>query len=72
MSELFERKHSQNSFLIFVDDLNLFCNKNGTNKLVAEPIENGCVKLENIEIYLSDGQIESIYLLSSGTMRQPI
>lgn len=52
--------------------LNLFCNKNGTNKLVAEPIENGCVKLENIEIYLSDGQIESIYLLSSGTMRQPI
>ena len=55
----------QNKYLSFIDDLKLFKNKNVINKFVKKSIDNGCVKMKNIEIYLSEGEIESIYLLSS-------
>lgn len=65
MVEMYENEHLQNKYLSFIDDLKLFKNKNVINKFVEKSIDNGCVKMKNIEIYLSKGEIESIYLLSS-------
>lgn len=65
MVEMYENEHLQNKYLSFIDDLKLFKNKNAINKFVEKSIDNDCVKMKNIEIYLSEGEIESIYLLSS-------
>lgn len=69
MAEMYEKEHSQNKYVSFIDDLGLFNNKNIVNKLISETIKNGCVKINNVEFYLSDNQIESLYLLSPETTK---
>lgn len=65
MVEMYENKHSQNKYLSFIDDLKLFENKNAFKKFVNSPIDNGCIKIKNIAIYFSDGELDSLYLLSN-------
>ena len=65
MVEMFENKHQPNKYLSFIDDLNLFNDINAIHKFVYEKTYNDRVVIQNIEIHIDEGKIDSIYLLPS-------
>ena len=65
MVEMYDSMQQQNKYLSYIDDLNLFNDINAINKFVSGKIHDDRVTIQNIEIYMDEGKIDSIYLLSS-------
>lgn len=65
MAEPCEEQDIENEYLTFCDDASIFSDKDFVNNYLQENVEEGCVKSGNLEFHISDGVVDSLYVLQS-------
>ena len=65
MVEKYEKQTMENEYLTFCDDAAIFSDKDFVKKYLHENVEEGCVKSGNLEFQISDGVVDSLYVLQS-------
>ena len=65
MVEKYEKRNIENEYLTFCDDAAIFSDKDFVKNYFHENIEEGCVKSGNLEFHISDGVVDSLYVLQS-------
>ena len=65
MVEKYEKQTIENEYLTFCDDAAIFSDKDFVKNYLQENVEEGCVKSGNLEFHISDGVVDSLYVLQS-------
>ena len=65
MVEKYEKHTIENEYLTFCDDASIFSDKDFVKNYLHENVEEGCVKSGNLEFHISDGVVDSLYVLQS-------
>lgn len=65
MAEPCEEQDIENEYLTFCDDAAIFSDKDFVKKYLHENVEEGCVKSGNLEFHISEGVVDSLYVLQS-------
>lgn len=65
MAEPCEEQDIENEYLTFCDDAAIFSDKDFVKKYLHENVEEGCVKSGKLEFHISEGVVDSLYVLQS-------
>lgn len=63
IEEGFEKSYN-NIWVTFIDDLNLF-KGNYQIKTLTKNFDQGCFKIDNVEVYIVEGKIDSLYWIAT-------